>query len=301
MLISELKNKKIGVLCGGMSTEKEISLKSGKAVLNSLKQMGFKAVAIKVDKNAAQHIKQSKIDIAFPVLHGVYGEDGAVQGMLEIMGIPYVGCGIFASAASMDKDITKKLLKTAKLNTPDWFSLKQFQEIPQIKKYPVVVKPANGGSTIGITVAKTYAAFLKAAKNAFKYDKKIIVEEFVKGKEITVAVCGGQVLPIIEIVPKGGFYDYKAKYQKGCASHIIPARISKKSEQTAKKYAAKVYELFDCRAICRVDMIVDMTEKVWILENNTMPGMTETSLVPDAAKAAGLSFNDLVLRLLEHL
>ncbi|MDR1952829.1 MAG: D-alanine--D-alanine ligase [Elusimicrobiota bacterium] len=301
MLVEKLKKKKIGVLYGGMSSEREISLKSGKAVFKALEQMGFNVCAIDVDKNVADKIKKNKIDIAFPVLHGSLGEDGSIQGMLEMMGIPYTGCGIFSSAASMDKDVFKKFLKTENLNTPAWFVLKQFQAIPKIKKYPIVVKPVSGGSTIGITIVKNSGQFLKAVKNAFHYDKKIIAEQFIKGKEITCAVLKGEVLPIIEIVPKKGFYDFDAKYKKGGSLHIIPARISKKAYKTARNYALKVYELFNCSAICRVDMIIDRDDKVWILENNTMPGMTETSLVPDAAKFAGLTFNDVILKILECL
>lgn len=301
MDLKNLKNKKIGVLYGGLSSEREISIKSGKSVLKALKQLGLNACAILVDKNAADKIKQAKIDIAFPVLHGTGGEDGTIQGLLEIMQIPYTGCGIFSSSASIDKNISKKLFRSEGLNTPDWFILKQFEPIPEKIKYPIIVKPANGGSTIGISIASNYSSFLKAVKEAFKYDKLVLAEQFIKGKEITAAVLDGEVLPIIEIVPKGGFYDFKAKYQKGGSRHIIPARISSKAYAQAQKYALSVYKLFMCRSICRVDMIVDKSDKVWILENNTLPGMTNTSLLPDAAKYAGISFNEIVLKFLKDL
>ncbi|MDR2860269.1 MAG: D-alanine--D-alanine ligase [Elusimicrobiota bacterium] len=301
MDLKNLKNKKIGVLYGGLSSEREISIKSGKSVLKALKQLGLNACAILVDKNAADKIKQAKIDIAFPVLHGTGGEDGTIQGLLEIMQIPYTGCGIFSSSASIDKNISKKLFRSEGLNTPDWFTVKQFEPIPEKIKYPIIVKPANGGSTIGISIASNYSSFLKAVKEAFKYDKLVLAEQFIKGKEITAAVLDGEVLPIIEIVPKGGFYDFKAKYQKGGSRHIIPARISSKAYAQAQKYALSVYKLFMCRSICRVDMIVDKSDKVWILENNTLPGMTNTSLLPDAAKYAGISFNEIVLKFLKDL
>jgi D-alanine-D-alanine ligase len=300
MKTTVLKNKKIAVLYGGLSSERAVSMKSGRAVLQALKAMDFNACGIVVDKDIAQKIKQEKIDIAFPVLHGIYGEDGTIQGMLEIMGIPYTGCGVFASAASMDKNIAKKLMKSEKINTPDWFVIRKSEEPPKIEKYPVVIKPSNGGSTIGISIVKNHSDFLNALKTAFKYDNLVLVEEFIEGKEITIGVLNGEALPIIEIVPKDGFYDYEAKYKKGGSQHIIPARISRKQYQTAQKYAQKVYQLFNCNAICRVDMIVDKLGKIWVLENNTMPGMTETSLIPDAAKFAGMSFNDIVLRILEH-
>ncbi|MDR3050063.1 MAG: D-alanine--D-alanine ligase [Elusimicrobiota bacterium] len=297
----KFKNKKIGVLYGGLSAERAVSLRSGKAVLSSLKKLGFKAVGIIVDRNIAQKIKQAKIDIAFLVLHGQYGEDGGIQGMLEIMGIPYTGCGIFASAASMDKNISKVLFKAAGINTADWFVLKRFEEIPKIKKYPVIVKPIIGGSTIGINIAKNEKEFLKAAKEAFKYDNQILIEDFIKGKEITVAVLDGKALPVIEIIPKGGFYDYKAKYQKGGSQHLIPARIDKFVYEQAQKIAQKIYRVFNCKSICRADMIVDNKNKIWVLENNTMPGMTATSLVPDAAKYDGMSFEDVVLKILNGI
>jgi D-alanine-D-alanine ligase len=301
MKIEQVRKSKIGVLCGGMSTEREISIKSGNAVLKALKQMKFNACKILVDKDIASKIKKAKIKIAFPVLHGVFGEDGTIQGLLEMMGLPYTGCGIFASAASIDKNISKRLLKIQTIATPPWFTLKQFQKIPKIKKYPVVIKPVIGGSTIGISIAKNYKQFLQGIKLAFKYDKQIIVEDFIKGTEITVAVLAGQVLPIVEIVAKSGFYDFKAKYQKGGSTHIIPARISAKAYKVAQDYALKVFNGFNCKAICRVDMMVDDKDKVWVLENNTLPGMTQTSLLPDAAKFAGISFNDIVLKILESL
>ncbi|MCL2799619.1 MAG: D-alanine--D-alanine ligase [Endomicrobia bacterium] len=299
MVIEQLRNKKIGVLYGGLSSEREISLKSGKAVLNALKRLKFNAVGIDADKDTAWKVKKEKIDFAYIALHGQFGEDGTIQGMLEVMGIPYTGCGVFASSASMDKDISKKLFKCAGISTPDWFVLKKFEAVPGIKKYPVVVKPSRQGSAIGVSIVKSESDFTKAAKEAFKYDDEIIVERFVKGTEITVGVLDGQALPVIEIVPKGKFYDFKSKYQKGGSKHLIPARISKKAYARAQVEARKVFETFKCRAVCRVDMIVDCEDKVWVLENNTVPGMTETSLLPDEAKACGISFERLVLKIME--
>jgi D-alanine--D-alanine ligase len=299
MIYKEMKNKKIGVLYGGTSSERNISLKSGKAVFNALKRLKFKAVAIDVDKNVAEKIKKEKIDFAFIALHGPVGEDGTIQGMLEVMGVPYTGCGVFASSASMDKAVSKKMFKNAGILTPDWFILKKFEIIPEIKKYPVVVKPLNQGSAIGVSIVKKHSEFAPAVKKAFSYGEEVLVEQFVKGKEITAGVLDGEALPVVEIVPKGKFYDYKSKYSKGCSKHIIPARISKNSYVQAQYNAEKVYGEFKCRAVCRVDMIVDGGGKVWVLENNTVPGMTETSLLPDEAKAAGIDFDVLVLKIIE--
>jgi D-alanine-D-alanine ligase len=219
--------------------------------------------------------------------------------MLEVMGISYAGSGVFASAASIDKNASKILFKCAGILTPEWFVLRKFETFDAVKKYPVVVKPVNQGSAIGISIVKKAPEFASAVKNAFKYDDEIIVEQFIKGKEITVGVLDGKALPAVEIVPKGKFYDYKSKYDKGGSKHIIPARIGAKAYDQAARNAEKVYKVFKCRSLCRVDMIVDNDDKVWVLENNTIPGMTETSLLPDEAKAAGMNFEELILKILE--
>jgi len=299
MNIEKFKNKKIGVLYGGTSSEREISLKSGAAVLKALKNLRLNVCGIDVDKNIAQKIKKENIDIAFIILHGKYGEDGTIQGLLEMMHVPYTGCGVLASAACMDKNISKILFKSAGLLTPDWFVIKKHEPMPEKIKYPVVVKPSKQGSAIGVSIVKSKKNFAKAVKEAFKYDDEIIVEQFIKGKEITVGVLQGEALPIVEIVPKGKFYDFKSKYQKGGSRHIIPARLNGKAYKTAQNAAVEVFKLFNCRGACRADMIVDKSEKVWVLENNTIPGMTETSLLPDEARAVGMSFEELVLKILE--
>ncbi|MDR2192174.1 MAG: D-alanine--D-alanine ligase [Endomicrobium sp.] len=299
MNIEKFKNKKIGVLYGGTSSEREISLKSGAAVLKALKSLRINACGIDFDKNAAQTIKREKIDAAFIVLHGKCGEDGTVQGLLETLCIPYAGSGVLASAASMDKNISKILFKSAGLLTPDWFVLRKLEPFPEKINYPVVVKPSRQGSAIGVSIVKSKKDFAKAVKEAFKYDGEIIVEQFIKGKEITAGVLNATALPVVEIVPKGKFYDFKSKYQIGGSRHIIPARIDGGIYKEAQSAAVKIFKTFNCRAVCRVDMIIGKDGKIWILENNTIPGMTETSLLPDAAKAAGLSFEELVLEILK--
>lgn len=296
--MKNLKNKKIGVLCGGTSSEREISLKSGKAVYNSLKKSGMNAVLIDADRNVAEKIKNKKIDIAYITLHGPMGEDGTIQGMLEIMGIPYTGCGVFSSAASMDKIISKKFFEYSKIPTPKWFVIEKFKPVEDIK-YPVVVKPATQGSAIGISIVKNKKDFPKAVKNAFCYDNKILVEQYIKGIEITAGVLNGEPLPVIEIVPAGKFYDFKSKYTVGKSKHIIPPRLPQKVISEIQALAVKVYKEFQCKSMCRVDMIIDKNNNIWVLELNTLPGMTETSLFPDAARAVGMSFDDLVLEILK--
>jgi D-alanine-D-alanine ligase len=298
-ILKKINNKKIGVLYGGLSSEREISINSGKAVLNALKKLKLNVCGINVDKNIAEKIKAAKINIAYIVLHGSMGEDGTLQGMLEIMGIPYTGCGVISSAMSMDKNISKCLLKYSKISTPKWISLKKFERLRKIKEYPVVVKPTLQGSTIGITIVKNASQIDDAIKKAFEYGEEIIIEQFIAGKEITVGVLNGKALPVIEIVPDGDFYDFKSKYEKGCSKHIVPARINEKAYKKAQNNAEKVYKVFKCKSICRVDMIIGKNDKVWVLENNTIPGMTRTSLLPDGGKAAGYSFKKLVLKILE--
>jgi D-alanine-D-alanine ligase len=246
-----------------------------------------------------REIKKANIDIAYVFLHGSMGEDGTIQGMLEIMGIPYVGCGVFASALSMDKDTSKKIFRCEGIATPKWVTIRQFEPVPEIKEYPIVVKPVSQGSTFGVTIVKSASKFAAAAKEAFKYGKEIMIENFIAGKEITVSVLNGTALPVIEIIPKGKFYDFKSKYQRGGSKHIIPARINDKAFSTATSYAEKIFKIFKCRSVCRVDMKIDKNNKVWVLENNTIPGMTATSLLPDAGKAAGYNFDDLVLKIAE--
>ena len=293
-----LKKKKIGVLCGGTSSEREISLMSGKAVYNAIKKLGLKVVLIDVNKNVARKLVKEKIDLAYITLHGTPGEDGTIQGMLEIMGIPYTGCGVFSSAATIDKIISKKMFEAAKIPTAKWTiieKLKPFEEI----SYPVVVKPASQGSAIGISIVKNKKEFEKAVKLAFSYEDRILVEKYIKGVEVTAGVLNGNPLPVVETVPKGKFYDFKSKYTVGQSTHIIPARLSEKVLKKIQNIALKVYDEFRCNGTCRVDMIVDKNNDIYVLEVNTLPGMTQTSLFPDAAKHMGLSFENLVLEILK--
>ena len=265
---------------------------------NAIKKLGFKTVLIDVNKNVAQKLVKEKIDVAYITLHGTPGEDGTIQGMLEVMGIPYTGCGVFSSSASIDKIISKKMFEYAKISTAEWTiieKLKPFKEIP----FPVVVKPASQGSAIGISIVKNKKEFEKAVKLAFSYEDRILVEKYIKGVEITAGVLNGKPLPVIEIVPKGKFYDFKSKYTVGQSTHIIPARLPERVLKKIQNIALKVYDEFRCNGTCRVDMIVDKNNDIYVLELNTLPGMTQTSLFPDAAKSMGLSFEDLVLEILK--
>jgi D-alanine-D-alanine ligase len=293
-----LKNKKIGVLCGGTSSERDISLMSGKAVFAAIKRLGLKTVLIDVNKNVAEKLKKEKIDIACIMLHGTPGEDGTIQGLLEVMGIPYTGCGVFSSSASIDKIVSKKMFEYAKIPTAKWTVVEKMKPFDEIA-FPVVVKPASQGSAIGVSIVKSKKEFEKAVKLAFSYEDRILVEKYVKGIEVTAGVLNGKSLPVIEIVPKGKFYDFKSKYTVGQSTHVIPARLPKTVLKRIQNIALKVYEEFRCNGTCRVDMIVDKNNKIYVLELNTLPGMTKTSLFPDAAKHIGMNFDDLVLEILK--
>lgn len=295
-----IKHKRIGVLYGGRSAEREISIASGKAVLSALKENGIDCVGIDVDRNLPLALGKHKIDFAYLALHGPLGEDGSVQGLCEVMDIPYAGCGVLASAMSMDKIVTKRILDSFGLPTPRWQLATRQSPAIRVKKFPVVVKPATQGSAIGVSVVTEAADLAGAVARAFKLDSQVLVEDYVKGVEITAGVLGGEALPVIEIVPAGEFYDFTSKYQPGQSQHIIPPRLPRAVIKKVQELAVATFAALGCRAMARVDMIVDRSNRPWILEVNTIPGMTATSLFPDAARAAGLDFYGLVLKIIEH-
>ncbi|MBO8138264.1 MAG: D-alanine--D-alanine ligase [Desulfotomaculum sp.] len=305
---------KVGVLYGGKSTEREVSLKSGEAVYQALKTKGYDVVKIDAaDSNFIEKIKNENIDVAFLALHGKYGEDGTIQGLLEILGIPYTGSGVLASAVSMNKITTKKLLLSDNIPTPDFctytkkdidkFGIEQVSnEIIGKLSLPVVVKAPSQGSTIGISFVKKKEQISDALNECFKYDNVIMIEKFITGTEVTVTVLGNdklQVLPQIEIVSATGVYDYQAKYTVGMSEHIIPPRLPDKILEVTADLALRTHKTLGCRGLSRVDLIVTEEGNAYVLEVNTLPGMTETSLVPDAARAAGIDFPHLVSMLVE--
>lgn len=287
----DMKEKKIGVLMGGKSSEREISLKSGKAILQSLIRSGYSAVGIDAEHNIVDNLKKNKVQVVFIALHGRWGEDGTVQGLLEMMGIPYTGSGVLGSAIAMDKAIMKMLLDRMGLPTPAYEVCYAKDKV----RFPVpfVVKPANEGSTIGISIVRKNGEKNGAIKNALKYDKKVLIEKYIQGEEITVGIANNEVLPVIQVKPLKGFYDFEAKYTKGMTEYIIPAKIGKKVEKKAQDYAMTVYKAFGLSGCARVDMMVDEGIPL-IIDINTSPGMTETSLVPKAWEYLGRSFDDLV-------
>jgi D-alanine-D-alanine ligase len=286
-----MKSKKIAVLMGGKSSEREISLKSGSAVLQGLLRSGYKAVGIDVNTDLVDRLQKERVEVAFIALHGKWGEDGTVQGLLEMVGIPYTGSGVLGSSISLDKVLMKLILNGLRLPTPAYIicdSLKN-QKFP----VPFVVKPANEGSTIGISIVRKRGEAAKAIEHALTYDKKVLIERYIEGNEITVGIVNREILPVIQVKPLKGFYDFESKYTKGMTEYIVPARIAKPVEKNARAFASEVYKAFELSGCARVDMIVD-NGVPQVIDINTSPGMTETSLVPKAWNHLGKTFDELV-------
>ena len=290
-------------MMGGLSREREISLKTGKAILRALTEKGYHAISIDVGPDIADVLMKEKIESVFLALHGRFGEDGTVQGMLELMRIPYTGSGVLASALALHKIMAKKIFLCENIPTPP-FEVLGRKEVEKNSlrtsslSLPVVVKPAREGSTIGVSIVKKEEDFLPALKEAGKYDDEILVEKFMEGKEITVGVLEDIPLPIIEIVPRSGFYDYHSKYSKGETQYLIPAPMSREKYLYAQEISFKAFKALGCSGCARVDLMADAEENPFVIDVNTMPGMTETSLLPKAASYAGIPFEDLVERIL---
>lgn len=301
------KRSRIGVLMGGGSAERAISLRTGQAIWRSLKRQGFRAFAIDAREDLSSQLRKRHIELAYIGLHGPGGEDGSVQGLLEWMKIPYTGSGVLSSAQCMNKVVSKRLFDAANLETARWVVLtkeKGFSDpLRAIRplRFPVVVKPACQGSALGISIVRSARGFPTAVKKAFRYGSEVLVEQFLRGPEITVGVLGKEALPIIEIVPSDRpFYDFHAKYAPGGSRHILPARISSREVEQSKALALAACQVLQTRAVARVDLIVDAHQGPCLLEVNTIPGMTETSLLPEAAQAASLDFDALVLKIMEY-
>jgi len=293
---ASLKNRKIGVLMGGLSEEREISLKTGAAILKALVEKGYRAVGIDAGGDLPAVLVRKKIEVAFIALHGRYGEDGCVQGLLEVMGIPYTGSGVRASAVAMDKSAAKKVMLFHGVSTP---ASSVYEEGKRLKvRVPLVVKPSCQGSAIGVSIVKKEAGLKAALREASKFPGPVLVEKYISGRELTVSILDGRALPTIEICPKKGFYDYTNKYTKGKTEFIVPAPIPKGVDKKAVKEALKAYEALGCRGAARVDVMLDKSGVPYVLEVNTVPGMTELSLFPRAAQAAGLGYPALVEEML---
>ncbi|WP_072985352.1 D-alanine--D-alanine ligase [Clostridium cavendishii] len=293
---------KVGVLMGGVSSEREISLRSGEQVVNNLDRKKYEVIPILLDSKKDVIEKVEGVNFAFIALHGSFGEDGEIQGILESLNIPYNGSGVLTSALCMNKKQSKRIMKSVGVNTAEFITVNNIDEIEVKLKnnlsYPLVVKPNIGGSSVATFIVYNEEELKASVKEALKYDKEIIIERYLKGEEYTVAILNGEALPIIDIKSKGKFFDFKAKYTKNEATEEI-ANISRELEKEIKELSIRCYEIFDCKAYARVDIIV--SEGIpYVLEVNTLPGMTNNSLILKAAKAINLTYVDLLDKIIEY-
>lgn len=304
------QNKKIAVVMGGPSTEREVSRNTGRAVLEALLSKGYNAVPLElVPATFVDDLRREKAEIVFNALHGKFGEDGVIQGVLDLLGIPYTGSGVMACAVSMDKTISKKLFLASGIPTPraEFYhhDMPQPDIIAHIRRQfngPVVVKNSTQGSSIGVTIVKNDDQLPAAVAEGFKYGDTIVVEEFIAGPELTVAVMDDSrptALPVIKIVPNSGQYDYHSKYTKGATQYIVPAPLPDNVTEKVQKVAVAAFQCLGCQGVARVDLMLDEDSNPYVLEINTVPGLTATSLVPKAAAVAGWTFADLCEKMLD--
>jgi len=330
----------IALLTGGLSSEREVSLSSGRGILKALLSLGHNVTVIdpifgkeKVEEEQVFKDKVSKeyptldkirvlqkessrklldcinsdlfdnIDLAFLGLHGKYGEDGRVQTLLELRGIKYTGSGVQSSCIAMDKDYSKIVFYRNGIPTPDWQALTDADDTNYdecLKRFgsPIVIKPNDEGSTVGLSIVNNEEDFNKGLKLAFSYSEKVLVEKYIKGRELTVSIIDGNAYPVIEIVPNEGFYDYEHKYSKGMSKYVCPAIIPEDVSKKAKEMALVAKKALGCKVYSRVDFLMTESNELFCLEVNTLPGMTELSLVPMAANASGLDFNGLINKII---
>ena len=298
-----MKSKKIGVLFGGLSAEREVSLKSGAAVHQALVAQGYNAVTIDVGRNLADVLKREGVEAAFIALHGRYGEDGCVQGLLELQQIPYTGSGVLASALAMHKLYSKQSFTASGILTAPFRCYRRGETVNVADlpfDLPLVVKPVQEGSSVGVSIVKEETQLAAALEEAFRYDEEILVEQYIKGQEVQVGILDDTPIGAIEIVPKNEFYDFAAKYTDGMAQHIFPARLEPLLYEKAQQVGLAAHLALGCKGYSRVDLLVTPAGECYVLEVNTLPGMTALSLLPEiAAKGAGLSFEALVSQIIE--
>jgi D-alanine-D-alanine ligase len=295
-----MKKLKIAVLMGGPSAEREVSLRSGTAVANALMATGAKVVPI--DVRDSSFTMPTDVDAAFVALHGTFGEDGTLQRMLEDSGIAYTGSGPEASARAFDKIAAKAEFLAAGISTPKYEVFNRGHTDPRCVAslgFPLVVKPARQGSSVGISIVQEQGDFEEACQIAWRYDDHLLIEQFIAGRELTVGILDGRALPVVEVRPKHGFFTYKAKYTEGQTEYLVPAPLDPHTESQTKALALRAHDCLGCRDYSRVDLILAETGELFVLEVNTIPGFTETSLVPKAAQAAGMEFSELCTRLLQ--
>ena len=301
---------KVAVLKGGRSLERGVSLRSGARVEDALERLGHEVLAIDVGPDLVKRLTADRPDVAFVAMHGVGGEDGTVQELLEILGIPFTGPGAAACARCMDKVQAKDAIEDADLPTPEWFAFNQtaFREfgaadalgrLEETLGFPLVVKPSRGGSSLGVRFAASAAEVPQALISAFSYDDRVLIESFVDGRELAVSILGDEPLPVVEaILLEGDRYDFEARYEIGRTRFACPAELSAEEQRAVTEVALATYRALGCTGFARIDLILGAGGP-WLLEANAIPGLTDTSLLPQAAEAAGLSFEQLVERILD--
>lgn len=293
---------RVAVLMGGWSAEREISLRSGKAVLEALQRRGIDAVGIDVDRNIDQRLREDHFDRVFNLVHGPGGEDGVIQGLLEILQIPFTGSGVEASAITMDKTMTKRVWLGSDLSTPPFRELEatsDWKEVAAALGFPMIVKPACEGSSIGMSRVTSLEELPEAWRQASVNGDRVFAEKWVRGGEYTVSIVGDQALPLIKVETPHGFYDYAAKYESDKTRYLCPCGLDFVEEDALQKLSLEAFKVLGCEGWGRVDLMVDENHRPWLIEVNTVPGMTSHSLVPKAAAAIGIDFETLVVHILE--
>ncbi|HKB50952.1 MAG TPA: D-alanine--D-alanine ligase [Solirubrobacterales bacterium] len=301
---------KVAVLKGGRSLERGVSLRSGARVEDALERLGHEVVSIDADGDLIKRLTAERPEVAFVAMHGLGGEDGTVQELLEILGVPFTGPGVAACARCMDKVLAKHQLRDAGVPTPDWFAFNEtafrelgaadaLSELEERLGFPLVVKPSRGGSALGVKFAASWFEVPEALVSAFSYDNRVLLERFVEGRELAVSVVGGEPLPVVEAIPGGGDrYDFEARYEIGRTDFVCPAKLGEEEASAVTVAALAAYEALGCSGFSRIDLILG-ADGPQVLEVNAIPGLTDTSLLPQSAEAAGMTFEGLVERILE--
>jgi len=284
---------------GGPGEEREISLLSGKAIQLALEAIGYNVLGITLESKLGDIISDlHSVDLVFLGLHGSIGENGTIQGFLESLGIKYTGSDPLSSAICMDKNISKIIARDSKVNTPNWKIVTRDQTLNEDNsEFPLVIKPNDQGSTVGLTIVHDESELGPALNLAYNYSSSVMVEQFIEGRELTVTLIGGKALPVCEIIPSHELYDYECKYTSGMSKYVCPAEIDLDLTGRIQEITERLFNVLKCRHYSRADFRLDHENNLWFLEMNTLPGMTDTSLAPMAAKAAGFSFNDLIDRI----
>ena len=293
------KPNKIAVLMGGPGEEREISLKSGKAIQLALEAIGYNVLSITMENKLGDIISDlHSVDLVFLGLHGSIGENGTIQGFLESLGVKYTGSNPVSSAICMDKNISKIIARDSKVNTPNWKIVTRDQTLNEDNsEFPLVIKPNDQGSTVGLTIVHDESELGPALNLAYNYSSSVMVEQFIEGRELTVTLIGDKALPVCEIIPSHELYDYECKYTSGMSKYVCPADIDLDLTKRVQEITERLFDVLKCRHYSRADFRLDHEDNLWFLEMNTLPGMTDTSLAPMAAKAAGFSFIELIDRI----